>query len=136
MKILVAVDFSAVGKTVVDEGYRIALENRCTPVFFSCIQNGTGQTNLLKEATVDGLKDIISAAVEKYGEAEECKPVIEIGVGTAADEILKLAEEDSDVDMIIVGYKSHSKLSELFVGSTAAKVARYAPCSVLIYRPK
>lgn len=136
MKILIAVDFSAVGKTVADEGYRIALENRCTPVFFSCIQGGTNQTNVLKQATADGLEAIISSAMEKYGTAEGCDPVIEIGVGTAADEILKFVNSDGDFDMIIVGYKSHSKLSELFVGSTAAKIARYAPCSVLIHRPK
>jgi len=136
MKILIAVDFSAVGKTVADEGYRIALENSCTPVFFSCIQGGTAQTNVLKQATIDGLQEIIASAIKRYGSSEDCEPVIEIGVGTASDEILKYVNEDGDFDMIVVGYKSHSKLSELFVGSTAAKIARYAPCSVLIHRPK
>ena len=49
--------------------------------------------------------------------------------------ILKYAKEKS-VDLIVVGYKSYSAIEQLLVGSTASKVARYAPCSVLIYRPK
>jgi len=39
------------------------------------------------------------------------------------------------MDLIGLGYKGHSALENIIVGSTASKVARYAPCSVLIYRP-
>ena len=38
-------------------------------------------------------------------------------------------------DLVVVGNRGNSRISSLVVGSTASKVARYAHCSVLIYRP-
>jgi len=58
----------------------------------------------------------------------------EVAFGDPGDELLNYAKEKG-VDLIVVGYKSYSAIEQLLVGSTAAKVARYAPCSVLIYRP-
>lgn len=154
-KILIAVDFSQVGKKVAAEGYRIAHVNNAQPVFFTCLPKASdffaGYTGLhtpaglattakedekkLKAATKEQIEELIAAAKKKYGELDNTKAEIKFGAGTAADEIIKIAGKDKDFEAIIVGYKSHSTISTLLVGSTAAKVARYAPCTVIIYRP-
>ena len=43
--------------------------------------------------------------------------------------------KENGYDLIILGYRGYSAIEALLVGSTANKVTRYAPCSVLIYRP-
>lgn len=42
--------------------------------------------------------------------------------------------EDFDVDLIVIGAKGHSKLFHLFIGSTAEKIIRYTPSSLLVVR--
>lgn len=54
--------------------------------------------------------------------------------GIPADTILSLAKSGG-YNLIVVGHRGHSALEHLFVGSTTTTVARYAPCSVLIFRP-
>ncbi|MDD9946505.1 MAG: universal stress protein [Myxococcales bacterium] len=39
-----------------------------------------------------------------------------------------------DVDLIVVGAQGHTGLAPFLVGSTAERVARHAPCSVLLAR--
>jgi len=42
---------------------------------------------------------------------------------------------ENDFNLIVIGYRGQSTIERLVVGSTASNVARYAHCSVLIYRP-
>jgi len=55
--------------------------------------------------------------------------------GNPSDVIIRIAQEGG-YSLVLVGYKGQSTIERLVVGSTAANVARYAPCSVLIYRPE
>lgn len=155
MKILVAVDFSPIGTKVVAEGYRMAQKDGTQPVFFTCLPKMSdffaGYAGLtrhpamstinkeeekkMKQEAKEKIKELIAAAEKKYGPLTGAKEEIVLGNGVAADEIIKLATEDKEYKDIIIGYKSHNALSTLLVGSTAAKVARYAPCTVIIYRP-
>lgn len=155
MKILIAVDFSPVGKKVAAEGYRLAVANEWQPVFFTCLPKAedffAGYTGFrspmavaataqeeekkLKEITKTQLEELIALAEKEYGKLTNTQPEIMLGAGNAGDEIIKTAETDKEFKNIIIGYKSHSTLSALLVGSTAAKVARYAPCTVIIFRP-
>lgn len=154
MKILIAVDFSQVGKKVAIEGYRIAAQNGWHPVFFTCLPKiadffagyvgvkgraisatvGKEEEKKLKSETKEAIEELIAKAEKKYG-ALATEAEIMFGAGTAADEIIRIATEDKEFRNIILGYKSHSKLSKLLVGSTAAKVVNYAPCTVTVYRP-
>lgn len=77
----------------------------------------------------------MEAVILENGKSPDTQIDEYIAAGDASEEILKYAKEQS-ADMIVIGYKSYSAISEILVGSTAAKVARYAPCSVLIYRPE
>jgi nucleotide-binding universal stress UspA family protein len=54
--------------------------------------------------------------------------------GAAAEEILRAAEEQPP-DLLVVGSRGVSGLTRFFVGSVAERIARHAPCSVLLARP-
>ncbi len=60
------------------------------------------------------------------------KTAIEDGY-SPADNIVNYAERNK-IDMIVMGHKSRNGLERLLVGSVAAKVVSYAPCSVLVVR--
>jgi nucleotide-binding universal stress UspA family protein len=53
--------------------------------------------------------------------------------GNAAQVLGKAAEEWGS-SLLVVGYRGHSKLHHLFLGSTADRVVEHAPCPVLVVR--
>ena len=53
--------------------------------------------------------------------------------GIPANVVLDRAE-DFDHDLIVVGAKGRSLLHHVLIGSTAEKILRYAPCSLLVVR--
>jgi nucleotide-binding universal stress UspA family protein len=53
--------------------------------------------------------------------------------GRPYEEICKLAR-DLDIDLIVLSTRGHSGLKHVFLGSTAERVVRFAPCPVLIPR--
>lgn len=55
--------------------------------------------------------------------------------GHAAEEILRAAE-DRPADLIVLGSHGRSAIARFFVGSVAERVARHAPCPVLVARPR
>lgn len=50
-----------------------------------------------------------------------------------AQQIVQAAQEHQ-VDLIVVGHGGHSGVWGMFLGTTAEKVSRHVPCSVLIVR--
>ena len=56
-------------------------------------------------------------------------------IGTPAAEIVDLAS-DISADLIVVGTEQRTGMSRIVFGSVAERVARTAPCPVLIVRPK
>jgi nucleotide-binding universal stress UspA family protein len=51
-----------------------------------------------------------------------------------AEAILRAAEEHA-VDLVVIGTRGLSALERFFLGSVAERVARHAPCPVLLVRP-
>ena len=152
MKILVAVDFSPVGREVAHAGYRLAKKLGSEITFFHCAPQtarflqGYDIMAFVSSTSRDDQKKIGEMARQKLhkvmedvfaesGVSEFLNIEEEVAFGDPGDELLNYAK-DKSVDLIVVGYKSYSAIEQLLVGSTASKVARYAPCSVLIYRPK
>lgn len=152
MKALLAVDFSPVGREVAQAGYRIALKFGMDVTFFHCAPitsrffegydvkayvsaSTLFETDNLKEIATNKLNKIVEDVISENGVAENTNFDEYIIVGDAAESIISYAREN-EYDLIVIGYKSYSTLERLLVGSTADKVSRYAPCSVLIYRPE
>ena len=151
MKILVAVDFSPVGREVAHAGYRLAKKIGSEITFFHCApqtarflqgydikafvsSTGKDEQKKIGEMAKQKLHKIMEDIFAENGVAESLEIEEEVVFGEPGDELLKFAKEKK-TDLIIVGYKSYSMIEHLLVGSTASKVARYAPCSVMIYRP-
>jgi nucleotide-binding universal stress UspA family protein len=57
----------------------------------------------------------------------------EIRLGHAADVIVRFAEEVG-ADLLVMGYKGHSRVAQFMIGTTAQKVNAYSPASVLIVK--
>ncbi len=151
MKILVAVDFSPVGREVAHAGYRLAKKIGKEITFFHCApqtarflqgydikafisSTSRDEQKKIGEMAKQKLHKIMEDVFAENGVSDSLDIEEMIVFGEPGDELLNFAKE-KDVDLIIVGYKSYSAIEHLLVGSTASKVARYAPCSVLIYRP-
>lgn len=58
----------------------------------------------------------------------------EVRIGGAADRIISFAEEVK-ADLIVLGYKGHSRFAQLVIGTTARKVNAHSKASVLIVKP-
>jgi len=151
MKILVAVDFSPVGREVAHAGYRLAKKIGSEITFFHCApqtarflqgydikafisSTGKDEQKKIGEMAKQKLHKIMEDVFAENGVAGSLEREEEVVFGEPGDELLRFAKEKK-IDLIIVGYKSYSAIEHLLVGSTASKVARYAPCSVMIYRP-
>ena len=48
--------------------------------------------------------------------------------------VLLDAAEDFEYDMIVIGAKGHSRLHHVLMGSTAEKILRFSPCSLMVVR--
>lgn len=152
MKVLLAVDFSPIGREVAHRGYQIAQRFGMDTTFFHCAPitsryfegydikafvspTNAIETDNLREVAAHKLHKIMEDVLSESGVTEGMKIDEHISVGDAAESIIEYARENC-FDLIVIGYKSYSTLERLLVGSTADKVSRYAPCSVLIYRPE
>lgn len=57
----------------------------------------------------------------------------EIKIGHAADVIVRFVEEVG-ADLVVLGYKGHSRIAQFVIGTTAQKVNAYSKASVLIVK--
>ena len=57
----------------------------------------------------------------------------EIRAGHAARTIIDFTREGG-FDLVVLGSSGHSKVWAMFLGTTAEKVSRHVPCTVLIVR--
>ena len=75
---------------------------------------------------------VLSKATER---ATKLKPNLKINAelkeGDASMQIVETAA-NGQFDLIVIGHRGHSKINELFLGSTSEKVAHLARCAVLI----
>ena len=77
-------------------------------------------------------KKVAKKKLQLLLENTDCKQVIL--EGDPAQTILDYVKEHG-YTMLILGYKGHSAMERLLIGSTVNKVVTHAPCSVLVYRP-
>ena len=151
MKMLVAVDFSPVGRRTTGAGYRLAKKIATEMTFFHCApqtsrflqgydikafvsSNSKEEQKNIEDAAKQKLHNVMADVITEDGMPGGLKIEEMIVSGEPADEILRYAEENK-FDLIFLGYKSFNLIEQILVGSTADKVIRYAKCSVLIYRP-
>jgi nucleotide-binding universal stress UspA family protein len=72
-------------------------------------------------------------AARAYADEHGLPLKTEIRAGHAAQELVRAAGAHH-ADLLVIGHSGHSAVWGRFMGTTAEKVSRHAPCSVLIVR--
>ena len=144
-KMLVAVDLSKLGQAVVTYGHSLAHRLNVETTFIHVMpahQLWKGYEpwfppnfdTEIREIAEKKIAYFVRKAEEDAQYPEHKEHQLVFAAGDPGERVIEYAKEH-DMDLIVVGYKGQSTLEQLIVGSTASKIARYAPCSVLIYRP-
>lgn len=87
--------------------------------------------NFIEEVTRAATGSIEEKYTRKVPEGIPCE--VSLLSGYAATEILRIAEE-KNIDLLVMGSHGLSGLAHVLFGSTADRVVRKAPCSVLTIR--
>ena len=144
-KILVCVDMTRMADHLIEYGHTLAHRLGAEVTFInvlpsSLIWKGYGtwvNPDWSKEAEESARKKIrylIKLAEDKHSDLPKDEHEILVAQGNSAEVIIETAKKN-DFNLIVIGFKSVSGIPQLMVGSTTTNVARYAHCSVLIYRP-
>jgi nucleotide-binding universal stress UspA family protein len=135
--VLVATDFSeaAEAATEIARMQANAFGSRLTllhayPTAIDAFDRGYGEERLeigheVHEA-IGKLKDRVS------GEVKDLHTEV-VGADNIVSCICDFAKQN-EVDLIVMGAEGHSRVKDMLIGSVAERVARHAPCSVLLVR--
>ncbi len=147
-KILAALDNSPLGKLVFEQALAMAKSNKASLMLFHCLPIET-PSNAPYTSLYEGEFSDFSYSMREHLEhqAEETKAWLEDygkraseqGIATEWD--WKIGEPGRwirdmaktwEADLIIVGRRGLSGVSEMFLGSVSNYVVHHAPCSVLV----
>ncbi len=137
-KVLVAYDGSAGAKRALDTAIWVAWREEAELI------------GLAIEAHLPRYSATVGEVEEEHRfEAQECARLLkeaeahadakgramrtEVRIGHPAQQIVRAAR-DLQIDLIVIGHSGLSAVWGPFLGTTAEKVSRHAPCSVLLVR--
>jgi nucleotide-binding universal stress UspA family protein len=136
-RILVAYDGSSGSTQALNTAVQLAGERGATLLVLSVIEHlpryaaTIGEVDEAVRQQTQALEECqrrAHAVAQEYG-VTAVKTMIE--PGHAAQLIVSVAERER-VDLLVLGRSGHSEVWGRFMGSTADKITRHAPCSVLI----
>lgn len=149
--IVVAVDFSDISNRAFEQAFSIARRTTGAELHIVSIADraaleflGVGPTQhptLVESADRlrDELTKLTKRSMAEYRklnpESRKVPTFIHVRVGDIAEEITQLASEIG-ADLIVVGTHGRRGLRRVVLGSVAEHVVRFAPCQVLVVRPK
>ena len=135
--ILVPIDFSKTSQTALEYAVPLAeqfgakvtllhaIEPLPYPVGLTYLPMGEG-------FPIKPLEEKLNKLAKKTIEPQHLKEVI-VQVGTAFEVVTNVAR-DRKVDLIIITTHGYTGLRHVFMGSTAERVVRHAPCPVFVVR--
>jgi len=134
-KVIVGVDFSNAAKTALVTGKfwaerlrvpLVALHVVHVPTFFM-------EESYVLVSEPDWVISMTESARKRFYEWAKGVGNVSLTVvlGSPAEQLVAAADPNS---LLVVGQIGHSNLEHLLFGSTAARVARHAPCDVLVVR--
>jgi nucleotide-binding universal stress UspA family protein len=137
--VVVAVDGSAGGFTAVAEAAEIASRFRTELIAVSVDEGlpgyaGGAATVPDVESERDRYFAEVGAEAGRIAAGRGAHLRHEVRTGHAADTIVRFAEEVG-ADLVVMGYKGHSRVEQFMIGTTAQKVNAYSRASVLIVKP-
>lgn len=106
-----------------------------TPILSTTVVPTAFDVNAYQKALEDSAREQLQKAVAQYisKELRNCRPVIVSG--SAADEIIRIAEEEQ-ADLIVIATHGLTGWRHLIYGSVTERVVQQAPCPVLAIRPR
>ncbi|MFO0565780.1 MAG: universal stress protein [Polyangiaceae bacterium] len=147
--ILVATDFSEVGKAALEAALLLSSERDTAQLHVMHVAAPAG--DLLQLTTPDGEQVLSAIEAQQYlnkhveearmsamleGEPIESERVaVHVRAGDTEEEIRVLAGE-LEVDLLVVGTHGRRGFRHLVLGSVAESVCKKATCPVLVVRPK
>jgi nucleotide-binding universal stress UspA family protein len=144
-QIVVGYDFSHTGHVALRRGVEIASRAPSHVLHVLCvldprspipsIPTDTGVDHLYASRVQEALAVTVAEQLDAARVHTRVQFCVHARIGKAADEILALAREVGAA-LVIVGSHGLSALERLLVGSTSAKVARNAGCTVEIARER
>lgn len=138
MKMLVALDQSPYAVTVLEKAIALAKLQGATLAIMTVAEDFMDLGDYLDvNAVTDKIFAATKAAAANYGKLAkaaglEAEVIVEQGVSPA--DLLIAHAENKGIDLIVMGHQGKKGLSRYLIGSTAARVVRHAPCSVLVIR--
>jgi nucleotide-binding universal stress UspA family protein len=139
-KILVPVDFSTLSKKGVDYAVALAKQFGSEVTLFHVTQSCVPVADIVGPETTDLLQRIHEAA-----ETSLAKWHAELDRGVASKTVLRFGEpcmeivraaKELSIDLIVISTHGRIGLAHTFLGSTAERVIRHAPCPVLVVRER
>jgi len=140
-RVLVGCDFSPDSHLAFQYGLSLAQEFQSElylahviepPVYEDMIQRVEKPEQTFQQDLRTRLNDELKSMVPE--EARNwCAPITTLLAGQPHEELIKYAVIHS-INLIVMGFRGHSLMETLFVGSTADRVVRRAACPVLLVR--
>jgi nucleotide-binding universal stress UspA family protein len=142
-KILCPLDFSAGSKEALQRTADIAIKNQSEVVL---VHVATPQTWIgMSDVPISG--DVVQQMVDdEHVELDGAlAELLRLGVATAtsrmlagspAEAIVGAIEVDPAIDLVVMGTHGRTGIRHAVLGSVAEKVVRFAPCDVLVTRPR
>lgn len=141
-RILAPTDFSPASKKALKYAFRFARDYDSELTVLHVVEPATSssfeevpETLAFSKAEMADAERRLRTLVGSFPGAgvPDVRPAIRMGL--AAHEIVELAKE-LDADLIVIATRGYTGWERLVIGSTAARVARAAPCPVLVVREK
>ncbi len=138
-RVLAAYDRSAGSERALQLAMRLAAAHGASLVVVSVIERiprfaGTigevDETVREQSEPLAAQHSTIKRQAEEHGIADCTTHLL---TGHAAQIIVALAQQER-ADLLVLGHRGHSDVWGRFMGSTADKIVRHAPCSVLVAR--
>jgi nucleotide-binding universal stress UspA family protein len=126
--VLVGVDHTNEGQAAVREGIAEAARRQTDVLFFHYVRVGVDEHELPRRKEGEHLLQEAEADAKEAGVISSSR--LEMGVSTAANQVLDLAAEEN-VDAIVIGTRRRSRVGKLLMGSDAQQIILGASCPVV-----
>ena len=142
-KILCPIDFSPGSRGALELAASLARDGNASLVLAHVWEPATWLTAGELPLAPNVVQDMVDAEEAELGKwLREAKQlgVKEIAgkflTGAAWDQIVRTAQHDETIDLIVMGTHGRTGLRHVLLGSVAEKVVRHAPCAVLVVRQR
>ena len=135
--IVVPIDFSKISQKALEYAVPLARQFEAKITLLHAIEPQPYPADLTyvpmgEDLPIKPLEEALNVLAKRTIEPRFLKDVI-VRVGTAFEVITNVAW-DCEADLIVITTHGHTGLKHVFMGSTAERVVRHAPCPVFVVR--